>query len=78
MGSYIGQDDEGNTAWVAGWEDVERDLTAFSAEDLDKLVFAGCERHPLSWVCVNHTITRSHHLSGGLRVSYGGLRPCKR
>jgi hypothetical protein len=39
----IGEDDEGHTAHVAGWQDVERDLLAADIEDL----FAGCERHEL-------------------------------
>ena len=39
----IGEDDEGRTAWTAGWEDVERDLLAADVDDL----FAGCERHEL-------------------------------
>jgi len=39
----LGEDDEGHTAWVAGWSDVERDLLAADIEDL----FAGVERHEL-------------------------------
>lgn len=39
----IGEDDEGRTAWTAGWEDVERDLLAADVEDL----FNGCPRHEL-------------------------------
>jgi hypothetical protein len=45
--TLLGEDDEGHSAHVAGWQDVEHDLLALSAEDLDQLVFAGCERHPL-------------------------------
>ncbi|HYT94870.1 MAG TPA: recombinase family protein [Gemmataceae bacterium] len=39
----LGEDDEGHSAWVAGWADVERDLLAADVEDL----FANVERHPL-------------------------------
>jgi DNA invertase Pin-like site-specific DNA recombinase len=39
----IGEDDEGHSAYVAGWQDVERDLLAADVEDL----FRGCERRPL-------------------------------
>jgi DNA invertase Pin-like site-specific DNA recombinase len=45
--TLLGEDDKGHTAWVAGWQDVERDLLALSAEDLDQLVFGGCEKHEL-------------------------------
>lgn len=41
--TLIGEDDEGHSAHVAGWEDVARDLLAADVEAL----FAGCERHPL-------------------------------
>jgi hypothetical protein len=41
--TVLGEDDVGHTAWVAGWQDVERDLLAVDVEDL----FRGCERHPL-------------------------------
>lgn len=39
--------DHGREVWVPGWEAAEESLTAFSAEDLDELVFGGCERHEL-------------------------------
>jgi DNA invertase Pin-like site-specific DNA recombinase len=39
----IGEDDEGKSAWAAGWQDVERDLLAADVEDL----FAGCAKHEL-------------------------------
>lgn len=39
----IGEDDEGRSAWTAGWADVERDLLAADVEAL----FAACERHEL-------------------------------
>ena len=39
----LGEDDEGRSAWVAGWQDIERDLLAADLE----APFAGCERHPL-------------------------------
>jgi DNA invertase Pin-like site-specific DNA recombinase len=41
--TLLGEDDEGRQAWVAGWQDVERDLMAVDIED----VFRGVERHPL-------------------------------
>jgi DNA invertase Pin-like site-specific DNA recombinase len=41
--TVLGEDDEGHAAWVAGWQDVERDIWAADVEAL----FAGCEKHEL-------------------------------
>jgi hypothetical protein len=39
----LGEDDEGHTAYAAGWDDVRRDLLAADIE----LLMAGAEEHPL-------------------------------
>jgi DNA invertase Pin-like site-specific DNA recombinase len=41
--TMLGADDEGHSAWAAGWGDVEVDLLAADME----LLFAGCPKHPL-------------------------------
>jgi hypothetical protein len=41
----LGLDDEGRTDWVAGWQDVERDLLAADVEGL----FSGCAKQELSY-----------------------------